>query len=191
MPSCARMLGWLAATVRPPRGRARREGQALSLAQVRALASACRGRYGDVVLVLALAGLRWGELAGLQVRDLVSVPGRGLRVQRAVLASHGGGRLYVDTLKSGRARTVALVAELVPVVDEWVASKSPDAWIFAAPEGGPLRESNWKRSVGWTRATTEVGVRTTTYATPPHPSGSPRARTRRWFSGCSAMPPHP
>jgi hypothetical protein len=64
----------------------------------------------------------------------------------------------VDTLKSGRSRTVPL-AELVPVVDEWAADKSPDAWIFAAPEGGPLRESNWKRSVGWTRATTEVGVR--------------------------------
>ena len=30
-----------------------------------------------MVLVLVLAGLRWGELAGLQVGDLVSVPGPG------------------------------------------------------------------------------------------------------------------
>jgi len=29
------------------------------------LAEACKGRYHDVVPVLALAGLRWGELAGL------------------------------------------------------------------------------------------------------------------------------
>ena len=27
--------------------------------------------------------------------------------------------------------------------------KEPEAWLFAAPGGGPLRESNWKRPVGW------------------------------------------
>ena len=59
--------------------------------------------------MLALAGLRWGELAGLQVSDRVSVPGPGLRLQRAVLASNGGGELFVDTLKNKRARTVPLV----------------------------------------------------------------------------------
>jgi len=61
---------------------------------------ACKGRYRDVVPVLALAGLRWGELAGLQAGDRVSVPGPGLRLRRTVLASGGGGALYVDTLKS-------------------------------------------------------------------------------------------
>jgi integrase len=30
----------------------------------------------------------------------------------------------------------------------------PDAWLFAAPGVGPLRMSNWKRSVGWDAATT-------------------------------------
>jgi integrase len=53
---------------------------------------------------------------------------------------------------------VPLVLELVPIVDRWGAGKSPDAWLFDAPEGGPLRESNWKRSVGWSEATTAVGV---------------------------------
>jgi hypothetical protein len=37
------------------------------------------------------------------------VPGPGLRLSRAVLASNGGGELYVDTLKNKRARTVPLV----------------------------------------------------------------------------------
>ena len=113
------------------------------------LTEACKGRYRDVVPVLALAGLRWGELAGLQVGDRVSVPGPGLRLRRAVLASSGGGALYVDTLKNNRARTVPLVMDLVPIVDRWSEGKAPDAWLFDAPEGGPLRESNWKRSVGW------------------------------------------
>jgi len=95
------------------------------LDELRALTEACKGRYRDVVPVpvpvpvpvLALAGLRWGELAGLRVGDRVSVPGPGLRLRRSVLASGGGGALYVDTLKSNRARTVPLVLDLLPIVD--------------------------------------------------------------------------
>ena len=145
---------------KPTSGRARREGQALTLDELHALTAACAGPYRDVVPVLALAGLRWGELAGLQVGDRVSVPGPGLRLSRAVLASGGGGALYVDTLKNNRARTVPLVNELVPIVDRRSAGKRPDAWLFDAPGGGPLRESNWKRSVGWRAARTAAGVPT-------------------------------
>jgi integrase len=62
----------VAAVVRmPTSGRARREGQALALQELWALTQACKGGYRDVVPVLALAGLRWGELAGLQVADRV------------------------------------------------------------------------------------------------------------------------
>jgi hypothetical protein len=122
---------------------------------------ACQGRYRDLVPVpvLALAGLRWGELAGLQVGDRVSIPGPGLRLRRTVLASGGGGALYVDTLKSNRGRTVPLVLDLVPIVDRWSAGRAPDAWLFEAPRGGPLRESNWKRSVSWSAATAAAGLR--------------------------------
>jgi integrase len=156
----ARVLHNVAAAVsRPTSGQVRREGHALTPGEVRALTEACQGRYRDVVPVLALAGLRWGELAGLQVGDRVSVPGPGLRLRRAVLASGGGGALYVDTLKNNRARTVPLVVDLVPIVDRWSSGKVPDAWLFEAPRGGPLRESNWKRSVGWTAATAAVGLR--------------------------------
>lgn len=143
---------------RPTSGRVRREGRALTLAELHALTAVCAGPYCDVVPVLALAGLRWGELAGLQVGDRVSVPGPGLRLSRAVLASRGGGALYVDTLKNHRARTVPLVAELVPIIDRWTTGKEPEAWLFAALGGGPLRESNWKRSVGWRAARAAAGV---------------------------------
>ncbi len=146
-----------AAARKPTSGHPRREGQALILGEVHTLTEACKGRDRDVVPVMALAGLRWGELAGLQVGDRVWAPGAGLRLQRAVLAS-GGGALYVDTLKNKRARTVPLVAELLPVVDRWSAGKAPDAWLFDAPEGGALRESNWKRSVGWSAATAAAGL---------------------------------
>jgi integrase len=131
-------------------GHVRREGQFLTRPELDALHDACSGVSADVVRVLGLAGLRWGELAGLQVGDRVAVPGQGLRLQRAVLASSKGGELFVDTLKGKRARTVPLVRGLVPVVESWAKDKASDDWLFESPLGGPLGESNWKRSVGWT-----------------------------------------
>jgi len=108
-----------AAARKPTSGRARREGRALTVDELLALMEACKSCYRDVVPVLALAGLRWGDLAGLQVGDRVSVPGPGLRLRRTVLASGGGGALYVGTLKTNRGRTVPLVVDLVPIVDRW------------------------------------------------------------------------
>jgi integrase len=104
-----------------------------------------------------MQGIRWGELAGLQVGDRVMVPGPGLRLSWAVLASNGGGELYVDTLKNKRARTVPLVPVVVPIVDRWSAGKSQGEWLFAAPAGGPLRETNWQRSIGWREAKATIG----------------------------------
>ena len=75
-----------AAARKPTSGHARREGQALTIGEVYSLTKACKGRYRDVVPVMALAGLRWGELTGLRVGDRVC-SGSGLRLQRAVLAS--------------------------------------------------------------------------------------------------------
>lgn len=86
------------------------------------------------------------------------VPGRGLRLQRAVLASGAGGELFVDTLKNKRARTVPLIADVVPIIDRWATGKEQSDWLFSAPRGGPLSEGNWKRSVRWTTATRSVGV---------------------------------
>jgi integrase len=55
----------VAAVVRnPTSGRARRDGRALTLEELHALVAACTGPYRDVVSLLALAALRWGEVAG-------------------------------------------------------------------------------------------------------------------------------
>ena len=141
-----------------PRGATvRREGQFLTFEELAALAGAATGRYAELVAVLGLCGLRWGELAGLRVGDVVRLPGPGLRLQRAVLASSHDGSLYVDSLKGRRARTVPLPAEAHEIVQRWAEGRAADEWLFAAPEGGPLSESNWKRSIGWSRATAAIG----------------------------------
>ncbi|MGH3347874.1 MAG: tyrosine-type recombinase/integrase [Nocardioides sp.] len=147
-----------AATVRPPTaGYVKREGQYLTQDEIKELADACRGEYADVVWILALAGLRWGELAGLKVGDRVKVPGEGLRLQRTVMSSKDKGALFEDTLKNNRSRTVPLVEDLVPIADKWSEGKASGDWLFHAPKGGPLREPNWKRSVGWAAAVRKIG----------------------------------
>jgi len=148
-----------AASIKPPSGaHTRREGVFLTIEQLHDLADAATGPYAETVLVLGLAGLRWGELAGLQVQDRVSVPGRGLRLQRSVLMSRQTGELFEDTLKNKRARTVPLVPELVPIVDRWADGKQPGDWLFGAPKGGPMSEANWQRSIRWSAATKAIGV---------------------------------
>ncbi len=68
----------VAAAVRPPTaGYVKREGQYLTREEIDALVEACAGEYADVVRVLALGGLRWGELAGLKVGDRIRVPDEG------------------------------------------------------------------------------------------------------------------
>jgi len=37
------------------------------------------------------------------------------------------------------------------------AGKPANAWVFAAPKGGPLNEGNWKRTVRWSTATRSIG----------------------------------
>jgi integrase len=69
-----------------------------------------------------------------------------------VLSSRTDGAVYVDTLRTKRARTVSVVAALVSLVARWDDGKAQEAWLFSAPGGGPLNEGNWRRSVRWTEA---------------------------------------
>ena len=97
------------------------------------------------------------------------------------------GTVYVDTLKNNRARTVPLVVDLVPIVERWSAGKARDAWLFGAPEGGPLRESNWKRSVGWSAAAAAAGLQGFRVHDLRHTAASVfwvLALIRRWCSEC-------
>ncbi len=81
-----------ASGVKPPSGaHTRREGSFLTLDELHALQNACERPYADLVLFLGLTGLRWGEAAGVQVGDVITLPGPGLRLQRAVLSSCSDG----------------------------------------------------------------------------------------------------
>jgi integrase len=104
----------------------------------------------DLTLVLGLTGLRFGELRGLRVADLLDVPYPAFRVSRSVPASGGGGRPIVrERTKTGKPRIVPLADVLVPVVRQWAADKEPGDLLFTAPQGAWISLSNWRRSVRW------------------------------------------
>lgn len=107
-------------------------------------------RYADVTLVLGLTGLRMGELRGLRVCDVVSVPYPGLLVQRSHPQSAREGRVIERKRTKGpRSRLVPMLSEVQVVVGEWTAGKGPDDLLFASPEGSFLRSGNWRRTVHW------------------------------------------
>lgn len=116
------------------------------------------GRYADITLVLALTGVRFGELRGLRVRDVVSVPYPGIVVKRSIPQSGlTGAVIERATTKSGRSRMVPLSDLVRPVVERWAEGREPDDLLFPAPEGGYLSAQNWRRAVHWN--TTGLGRR--------------------------------
>jgi integrase len=116
------------------------------------------GRYADITLVLALTGLRLGELRGLRVKDVVSVPYPALAVHRSVPQSaRTSAPIERATTKSGRSRLVPLSDLVRPVVEEWACGRAQEDLLFPAPGGGYLTAQNWRRAVHW--SATSLGRR--------------------------------
>lgn len=117
-----------------PRAR-RAEPRYLTRAEVNALADAA-GEEGDVVRVLALTGLRFGELAALRV-GRVNPLRRRLEVVEAV--AEVAGHLQWGDPKTHQHRSVPLARSLVEPLARRCEGKGADELVFTAPRGGPLR----------------------------------------------------
>ena len=109
--------------------------------QVKFLASKTQS-YGDVILFLALTGLRLGEMAALRVRD-VDFAKRRINVERAV--SDVRGELVWDTPKANERRKVPMAQTLADVLHRHTKGKALDDLVFTAPEGGVLRHANFRQ----------------------------------------------
>jgi len=99
----------------------------------------------DVALVLALTGIRWGELVALRVRDVGQLPRPAFLVSRSAPDSQP----IRSTTKGGKARSVPLADELLPIVAARSEGKGPDDLLFTGPRGERLNGPNWKRAVKW------------------------------------------
>jgi integrase len=127
-----------AADIVAPKGQARREMLFLTAAQVNDLADAIDERYRLAVVLSAYTGVRAGELAALKV-GRVEMLRRRLHVVESIAEVHG--QLVTNAPKNGRSRTVPLPRFLLePLAAELTGGA--DAYVFSAPEGGPIRHSN-------------------------------------------------
>ncbi len=134
------------------------EPTAFTIEEVMRLADTIDPRYRALVLVGAFGGLRIGELAGLQHGDFD--PQRSLvHVRRT--ASDVQGKLIVGPPKTTKSiRTVVLPRSIRNQLAEHTAQldeAGSDAWLFPAPEGGPIRRTNWMRRV-WKPALEAAGL---------------------------------
>lgn len=149
-----------------------RRVQPLPHAQVRELVAAMHPRYRALVVVAAGTGLRAGELFGLQVRhvDLLHAM---VRVEQQL--HEISGRVVVGPPKTARShRTVPLSATVRSAIAEHIRDfppPGPDAFLFTAPNGGPIRRTNFMRSY-WIPAARAVGI----------PSGTALHSLRHYFA---------
>jgi integrase len=107
---------------------------------VQALAEAC-APYGTLIKVLAYAGLRWGELVALTTRR-IDLKRRRIEVVEAITEVHG--RVIVGTTKTHQRRSVPIPRFLADELAAQLAGKAPGDLVFTAPEGGVLRNTNFR-----------------------------------------------
>ena len=139
-----------------PRAR-RQEMLFLTATEVQRLAEAIEPRYRVLIYTAALIGLRAGELAGLERRDVDLLRGV-IHVRRALKDVNG--RLELGPTKTHATRTVSLPKFLAAMLREHLNDPSggtgPEAPVFTNKSGGRVRMAHvyghhFKRAVaGWT-----------------------------------------
>jgi integrase len=147
---------------RTPCGRAKlpaaeiRRRVVLAPEDIAAIADAMREEYRGMVWVGAVLGLRWGEVAGLQVQSLdfeqgaVIVTSQLDRDGKLAPPKSGAG---VRTLSTPGALMDLLAAHIEA---RGLTTGKSDALVFVAPEGGPIDYTTWRRRF-WLPAAAAAG----------------------------------
>jgi integrase len=116
------------------------EKQPLTIDQLKALAKEC-GDYELLVLFAGTTGLRWGELAALQCKD-ISLLNRSVNVSKAYSSGMKGEKILGPT-KTHQIRTVPFTKELAPRLTELIESRPADSHLFQMPFDGVLDYNNF------------------------------------------------
>lgn len=130
-----------------------REMKFLTEVESQRLLKAMPDRFRDVVLTFLGTGMRFGELAGLQVRRFDAFT-RSLMVVES-LVDRG---LVLGTPKSRSSRRPITVPEdVLSALAARAVGKSGLEWIFQQPRGGPLRYNYFYQRI-WQSAIIEAGL---------------------------------
>ncbi|NOX31032.1 MAG: tyrosine-type recombinase/integrase [Actinobacteria bacterium] len=101
------------------------------------------GGYPDYALLVrfaAFTGLRAGEIGALRVSRL-NLLRRRVKVSESV--DEANGRFNIGPTKTYSRRSVGLPGPLVDELAVHLSGMKQTDLVFAGPEGGPLRHSNW------------------------------------------------
>ena len=109
-----------------------KEKKALSFEQLLALAEEVTG-YKTLILFAGTTGLRWGEIAALQCRD-VSILNKTVNVEKAI-ATGARGEKVVSPTKTHQVRSVPFPKYLAPEILQLVESRPADAPLFQSLRG--------------------------------------------------------
>jgi integrase len=124
--------------------------------QVQILADATSAQHpgaGTLIMVLAYTGLRWGEAVALQVS---AVDPLRRRIHVTESATEIGGRLVFGEPRNHRARVIVAPLSVMDKIAAHIAQdQAPSGLVFTSPNGQPLRNANFRRSV-WTAAVGEL-----------------------------------
>lgn len=144
------------------------EKSALTIGQLKALAEEC-GDYSLLVLFAGTTGLRWGEIAALQCKD-VSVLNRSVNVTKAYSSGLNGEKILGNT-KTHQNRTVPLAKELIPALSDLIQSKTAESHLFQMPYEGVLDYNNFMNRI-FKPAVNRVGFKGVGFHTLRHTTAS-------------------
>ena len=130
--------------LRLPRPR-RTEMRILDATQVNQLATALPDRYGSLATVAAYTGLRWGELAGLQVAN-IDMHRRRLFVQSSLIEASGQQPVLGSPKSTASERTITLPQIAVDAFDHHLDEHPPSGTtVWTTEARGFLRRGTFGR----------------------------------------------
>lgn len=100
------------------------------------------GERKGLIQFLAYTGLRWGELAGLQVQD-VDLKHHRLHIRHTIVELNG--RLIYGAPKHDKRRLVPLIFQAEEILKPVLAGKAETDLVFTTTRGTPLRVRNARR----------------------------------------------
>lgn len=112
--------------------------------------------WGEVVLFAACTAARIGEVSGCRVRDIDTTTWT-WTVRRQTTPSPGG--LVDKGTKGKRARTVPLIEEIRPLVQQRISAvdRDPDARLFVGPRGGRISTAVLRDATHWDDVVDQLG----------------------------------
>lgn len=148
--------------VKPPRRTEHEteEHRYLTHAEFWAVLDATPAYWQPLVMMLAGTGMRWGELAALNVGDIDTEAGV-VRITKAEKQDPDApSRTYVGPTKSRRARrTVTLPNEVIEALEPLLEGRKFNERLFLPPKGGPLRHRTFYRDIWLKKSCAESGIR--------------------------------